>query len=146
MVLRGLSQLGEDTLAFDIARNHHTNVVRVFEDTGTLWENYAPDSVRPGKPAKADFVGWTGLPPIAVLFEYVFGLRPIDARKGKLLWDVRLTDEFGVDKYPLGQSASLSLCCSERKRSTDEPDVKITSDRPVEVIVRWDGGEKTVKA
>src|SRR6185295_3293683 len=58
----------------------------------------APESAAPGTPSKPDFVGWTGLPPIAVLLEYVLGLRP-DAPARRLLWDVRLTDAHGVRRY-----------------------------------------------
>ena len=76
MVLRGLTEVGRDALAHEIGRNHLDNVVAVFEKTGTVHENYAPESAAPGTPSKRDFVGWTGLPPIAVLLEYVFGLRP----------------------------------------------------------------------
>ena len=76
MVLRGLTAIGRDALAHEIGRNHLDNVVAVFEKTGTVHENYAPESAAPGTPSKRDFVGWTGLPPIAVLLEYVFGLRP----------------------------------------------------------------------
>ncbi len=100
MVLRGLSASGKDDLAYEIALNHHDRVMEVFEATGTFWENYSPESSAPGNPAKADFVGWTGLPPIAVFLEYVIGLRPIDPLAGTLLWDIRHLEEFGVDQYP----------------------------------------------
>jgi hypothetical protein len=83
MVLRGLTQAGYDDLAHEIGLNHLTRVVQVFEKTGTVWENYAPEMAAPGQ-AQRDFVGWTGLPPVAVLFEYVFDLRP-DVPAGRLL-------------------------------------------------------------
>jgi hypothetical protein len=54
MVLRGLTEVGRDALAHDIARNHLDNVVTVFEKTGTVHENYAPESAAPapvGRPA-----------------------------------------------------------------------------------------------
>ena len=41
MVLKGLDKTGYNKLAFDIALNHLQNVVDVFEDTETVWENYA---------------------------------------------------------------------------------------------------------
>ena len=71
MILRGLTKNGFDTLAYEIARNHLDNVVKVFQQTGTIWENYAPDYVAPGEPARSDFVGVGGVSPIAVLFEYI---------------------------------------------------------------------------
>ena len=53
-----------------------TAMADVFRTTGTVWENYAPElPYRHGQPAKADFVGWTGDGPIALLIENVLGFR-----------------------------------------------------------------------
>ena len=68
MLLRGLTKEGFHDLTHEIARNHHAAVVRVFEATGTLWENHAPDTLEPGSTSAANFVGWTGLMPTAILF------------------------------------------------------------------------------
>jgi len=143
MVLRGLTEIGRDALAHDIGRNHLDNVVAVFDKTGTLHENYAPESVAPGVPAKPDFVGWTGLPPIAVLLEYVFGLRP-DAPARRLLWDVRLLDAHGVRRYPLGPDISLDLSCAARRAATDPPRIEATASAPVQLDVRWSGGSRVL--
>ena len=71
MVLRGLTAYGEDELAKSIAEKTYKNVATVFEATGTFWENYAPDLVSYGMPAKRDFCGWTALYPIAMYNEYI---------------------------------------------------------------------------
>src|SRR6185369_16151966 len=139
MVLRGLTEVGSDrsdALAHEIARNHLDNVVAVFEKTGTVHENYAPESAAPGTPSKPDFVGWTGLVPIAVLFEYVFGLRP-DAAARRLLWDVRLTDAHGVRRYPLGADVSIDLACAARRTPAEPPRIEASASGPVELDVRW---------
>lgn len=99
MVLCGLRKNGYEKLAFDIGKNHVENVTKVFENTGTLWENYSPEHEKPGNPARPDFVGWTGLSPIAVLFEYVFGIEP-DSENRKILWNINLEEKFGVKQYP----------------------------------------------
>jgi len=143
MVLRGLSHVGENALAQEIALNHLKNVTEVFEKTGTLWENYAPEAATPGKPAKSDFVGWTGLSPIAVLLEYGLGLRP-DAAHDGLLWDIHLLEAHGVDRYPLGADTLLSLRCNARGSVEDEPVVEVVSSKPVTLTIRWSGGEKIV--
>ena len=145
MVLRGLTRAGEDKLAHIIAMNHLENVVAVYGKTGTLWENYSPEAAAPGKPAKADFVGWTGLVPVAVLLEYVFGLRP-DFPSGKLLWDIRLTDQHSVTKYPFGADGFLSLHCQKRAGTHEKPVVKATSNIPVEIEVRWEKGSEIIRA
>ena len=48
----------------------------VFQMTGTVWENYAPDAPAPGRPAKPDFVGWSGIGPIMYLLGFAIGLQP----------------------------------------------------------------------
>jgi len=144
MVLRGLTEVGRDALAHEIARNHLDNVVAVFQKTGTVYENYAPESAAPGVPAKPNFVGWTGLPPIAVLLEYVFGLRS-DAPAGRLLWDVRLTEAHGVRRYPFGPNVSIDLSCAARRAPSEPPRVEATATAPVEVEVRWAGGTRLLK-
>lgn len=144
MVLRGLTHVGYDDLAHEIGRNHLKNVVEVFRKTGSLWENYAPDYTEQGNYSKRDFVGWTGLPPIAVLFEYVFGLRP-DLPNGTLIWDVRLLEEHGVKRYPFAKDGLLDLRCPKRSSPTKKPDVEITSTVPVTIELRWQGGKETIR-
>lgn len=139
MVLRGLTQLGEDSLAYEIARNHLDNVVHVFSETGTLFENYAPDIIK-GNDRK-DFVGWTGIVPITVLFEYVFGLRP-DVPQQRLVLDVRILDEYGVRNYPFGKNGTITVQVDKRKSLLDKPKVNITSTIPFTLDLRWAGGNQ----
>jgi len=143
MVLRGLTRAGYDALAHEIGLNHLQNVVQTFTQTGTLWENYAPEKAAPGKPARPDFVGWTGLPPITILFEYVFGLRP-DVSHNRLVWDVRLLDEHGVSRYPFGNEGLLDLHCASRQQETEESVIQASSTTPVELVVQWAGGSRTI--
>jgi glycogen debranching enzyme len=140
MVLKGLRNCGYGGLAHLIARNHLANVVKVYEDTDTVWENYAPETAAPGKPAKPDFVGWTGLPGIAVLLEEVFGLQP-DVPAHKLTWDVRLLDEHGVTNYPFGTKGVLDLKCYARNSVLEKPVIEIRSNQPITLHVHWAGGE-----
>jgi hypothetical protein len=144
MVLRGLTSEGYDRLAHEIAANHVANVTQVFRDTGTVWEDYAPESAVPAKPARKDFVGWSGMGPVAVLFEYLFGLRP-DAAKSTLTWDIRLTEGFGVKRYPFGRDGQIDLSCAARGSAHDEPQVTIASNIPVDVEILWEGGSKRMK-
>jgi Mannosylglycerate hydrolase MGH1-like glycoside hydrolase domain len=143
MVLRGLDRYGCHGLAHKISREDLDHVVSVFGDTGTLWENYAPERAAPGNRAKGDFVGWSGLAPIAGLFEYVMGLRA-DAPSGRLLWDVRLLENHGVRGYPFGRDGVLDLSCASRRSAAEEPEIRAGSTAPLQLIVRWGRGEKTV--
>jgi glycogen debranching enzyme len=141
MALRGLTRAGKDELAHAIGRNHVERVTEVFEDTGTVWENYAPESAGPGKPAKSDFVGWGGVGPVAVLMEYVFGLRP-EAQQRRLVWDVRLTDAHGVERYPFRADGLLDLHCASRSSADEEPQLTVTSTVPLTLDTRWAGGSR----
>ncbi len=143
MVLRGLTATGEDALAHTLARRHLDFVTTVYEQTNTYWENYAPEQPRPGEPAHRDFLGWGGVGPIAILLEYVFGLRP-DFSRDVLVWDVRLTDAHGVTDYPLGPVATLDLAVAARAREIDEPVIHAKSSHPVNLEVRWHGGTRLV--
>lgn len=144
MTLKGLDAVGRFDLAHKIAMNHHGNVVKVFNETGTLWENYAPDYVGRGSASRKDFVGWTGLPPIAVLFEYVMGIIP-DGQKKEITWHVNLTERHGVERYPLGTDAELNLICEARSSEDEKPKVTVKSNVPVKVKVVWCGGEFEVE-
>jgi glycogen debranching enzyme len=141
MVLRGLSAVGQDALAHAIAMNHVDQVVQVFNNTGTVWENYAPESAAPGKPGKADFVGWSGLSATAILFEYVFGLRP-DVPARRLLWDIRLLEGHGVARYPFGKAGLLELACEGRGSAAERPRIRARSNMRLTLEIRWQGGRE----
>ncbi len=141
MVLKGLDQYGECKLSHEIACNHLYAVTEVFKKTGTVYENYAPEFIDEGKPyqgypAKQDFVGWTGLSPTSILFEFVFGIKP-NAAENKIVWDVRLTEKHGIEQYPFGVEGELTLLCDERADENEEPKITFKSNIPVELEIRW---------
>ena len=116
MVLRGLRQVGQHGLAHEIAVNHLINVAKVYERTGSFWENYAPETAAPGDPAAENAVGMAGLSPIAILLEDVIGIS-VDWPQRRVFWDRRLVSErpYGVEKYPLGPDGTLSLLANSSK-------------------------------
>ncbi len=71
MVLKGLTACGKEVLAKRLAVKTYRSIAEVFAMTNTFWENYSPDLVSYGMPAKKDFCGWTALIPIAVYKEYL---------------------------------------------------------------------------
>jgi len=144
MVLKGLDKYGYNDLAYDIAKNSLENVITVFKNDATLYEDYAPESAAKGNPSKSDFVGWTGLFPISILFEYVFGIRPF-AMEERIVWDIRLLEEHGIRNYPLGK-LTLDLICRERASLEEEPDVTVTCERPVKVEIRYADKTKVIYA
>lgn len=143
MVLCGLKDHGYNRLAFEIARDYLKNVVEVFNETGTVFENYCPERAAKGD-AKSDFVGWTGLAPISIMFEYVFGIRP-DAQNKKITWYVNLTDRHGIMQYPLGD-ATVDIICEARASENEKPIITVKSDKPVTVEVIWNGQSEIINA
>ncbi len=135
MVLDGLHAHGRDRLAHDIARSHLDQVVETFRRTGSVFENYAPESPARGKPSKSEFVGWGGVGPVAVLIQSVLGLRA-DAPARRLVVDVRLLDEHGCDRLPVGE-ASVDVRVAARTAHDQPPVVTARSDRPVTLDIRW---------
>ena len=144
MVLKGLDNYNEYDLAHEIGKECLSAVVEVYKEFGTIFENYAPEFVNDGKPykgtwAKPDFVGWGGLFPISILFEYVFGIKP-KSNENKILWCIELTEKHGVEKYPFGTDGELTLVCEARANVSEKPNVTFKSNVPVELEIVW--GEK----
>ncbi len=135
MVLKGLEKNGYNQLAHEIALNHLDNAVEVFNNTGTLWENYAPEFAGQGSPARKDFVGWAGLIPISVMFEYVFGIRP-DADKNTIVWHINLTEKHGVKRY-LFKGNKFDLVC-EKYTKGERPQITVNAPVPVTVELHWE--------
>ena len=136
MVLKGLDRYNRYDLAHEIAAEHVNAVTETFKRRGTLFENYAPECADKGNIAKPDFVGWTGLVPISVLFEYVFGIKP-NAQAGRILWDIQLLEAHGVEKYPFGPEGELTLLCGKRENADEMPQITAESTIPVELEIIW---------
>ena len=144
MVLTGLVDKGYRKLAHDIAVNHYNNVLGVYKDTGTFWEYYAPEKMEPGFMARPDFIGWTGLPPIAVLIEHIFGVRS-NVYDKKMTIDVNLTEAYGIDRYPYGTDGLVSIRVKQRSNAIQEPQVEVNSNVPFELTVLWGDKQKVVQ-
>ncbi len=146
MVLKGLDAYGKYDMSHEIACEHLDAVVDVFERTNTLFENYAPEytdgKANKGSSSMGDFVGWTGLSPISILFEYVFGIKP-DAAENKIVWHINLTECHGIKKYPFGTQGELTLICKKRNSEEEKPEVKIESNVPVKVEIIWNKGKSS---
>lgn len=107
VVISGLHAAGYDDLAREATARHLDMLLAVLETTGTIWENYRADEPAPGEPARPDFVGWSGLGPIALLLEQIIGLE-LDADDATVAWRIAEEGPFGVENLPLGNDR-LSL-------------------------------------
>ncbi len=143
MVEAGLCHTGRRDLAHEIALTHLDHVVHVYKQTGTIWENYAPESASPGHPAKRDFVGWSGLPPIAGLLEHIFGLES-DSERARLTWNVQLLEGHGVSRYPFGKEGLVDLACARRSSPREKPQIRAGANIPLALEIRWEGGVESL--
>lgn len=142
MVLKGLEKNNYTEECFMLAKNHLEHIVKIFEETNTLWENYAPNKLTPGNPAKKDFVGWTGLSPISIFIEYVLGIK-VDHQQGIVICDIHLLEKHGISNLPCGTHEFLSLMIDKRENSEEEPKIEYQGKLPL--LVRWNGKEKIIK-
>ena len=138
MVIRGLERYGYAPLAREIALNHLQCMGEVFTKTGTVWENYAPETLEPGKPAKGDFVGWTGLGPIVFLFEFELGLKP-DAQANTLTWNLASGGKIGCERYRFAGHVADLLATPDGNRWN----IRVRSDGAFTLKLVWDGHEET---
>jgi hypothetical protein len=118
------------------------NVAQVFNESGIIWENYSPEF--PTGSGKVNFVGEGGLTGTAILLEYIFGLRS-DVPNQTIVWDIRLLDEYGINKYPYGKDGIVNLYCLKRNLNTEEPQIKVNSNVPFHLKIIWNGGSKIIQ-
>lgn len=72
MVLCGLRKYGRMDIARDLAERFYTASCRIWEKTGTIWENYSPIQCEEHSPAASpDFCGWSALIPITIRREFL---------------------------------------------------------------------------
>ena len=145
MTIDGLYRKGYHDLAREIAANHYAAVFEVWKSTGTFWEYYAPEKIEPGFMARKDFVGWTGLPPIAVFIEYILGVKS-DYSEGRIVWDIEHTEAHGIERYPYGPDGVVGLKVKRRASAGEMPSVSVETNVPFDLTVTWgDGRSRTVR-
>jgi len=142
MILNGLEKYGYYDVAREMAVDYHNYAVKVFEKKGTVYEYYSPE-LPYNNSGKPDFVGWGGIAPVAVLFEYVFGIKS-SAKDRKITWRVGCTERHGIEKYPMGDFA-VDLMCEARASEDERPVVTVKSPVPVTVEVIWKGEKWNVE-
>lgn len=132
MVIRGLEKYEANDLARDIAMNHLNNVAAIYQETGTIWENYAPDSIRQGNQALDNFVGWSGIAPIMYLIEYGIGIKA-DALTNTLRWEINSTERVGIEKFWFGGKTVALVCGKAGKEGIRKIKVKSDGDFTLEI-------------
>ena len=145
MVIRGLQRYGYEDLAREIAMKHVHAVAEICATTGTIWENYAPDSVAPGRhvngePVVRDMVGWSGIGPILYFLEFGVGLKP-DAASNTLRWEIRSPMRSGCERFRFnGHVISMVATPLPGEKRTR---IKVNTDGPFTLVVKREGITRT---
>ncbi|MFA4839782.1 MAG: trehalase family glycosidase, partial [Candidatus Neomarinimicrobiota bacterium] len=140
--IKGLERYGYEEFAAQASEKYLAGMYAVFQKTGTVWENYAPDFPEPGDNSRKDFVGWSACGPIALLIENIIGLRP-DVIHNQITWHLHRTDRHGIENLVIGKT-TLSLLCEKRQIVEDPAVLTLTTDRPFQLIVIHPKGQKTI--
>ncbi|MEI7437418.1 MAG: trehalase family glycosidase [bacterium] len=142
MVVKGLEQHGRRDLAFELAVKHMENLCEVYSgfEPSSLWECYSPDLARPataklGELSRSNFVGWTGLGPVAMLIEDILGVE-VDVPANTITWRPCLLEEHGIKRLAFGKGYVDLLCESRQSRETP-PTVRVSSTVPFKLRVEW---------
>ena len=56
------------------------------------------------------------------------------------------TERHGIEKYPFGNDHLIDLVCEARESADEEPKITVRSNKPIDVLVVWNGKEKLIKA
>ncbi|MCE0482830.1 MAG: hypothetical protein LV479_01165 [Methylacidiphilales bacterium] len=141
-IIKGLEACGYEDFATEATDKYLSGMASVFKDTGTVWENYAPElPLRQGRPAQRDFVGWTGDGPIALLIENILGFRS-DGVRHRLEWRLTRTDRHGIERLPVGE-ATVTAICEARVDAAAPAKIEIMTDKPVDLEVIKGGTKKS---
>lgn len=159
MVIRGLVESGRYGLADSLAADYLRWISRVereftpetarlawdqrFGDGySTLWECYSAERPAPATRwdntflVRQDFVGWSGLGPIALLIENLLGLE-VSGLENRILWRIHRKDRHGIRRLPLGPQ-DVDLLCETRP---DGRWITATGTQPFDLQVQWEGGD-----
>lgn len=139
-IIKGLEQNGYEDFATEASIKYLDQMYCVYKNTGTVWENYMPDSCAPGAPARKDFVGWTGDGPIALLIENVLGFR-VNGVDNSLTWILKRTDKHGIKNLKVGKT-NVSAVCEKRKDLNAPAVITVESDKDFTLIIKSGTKEK----
>ncbi len=133
MVIQGLEKYGYHEFAYYASSRFLDGMAKVYEKTNTVWENYDPDSFNASSRANRDFVGWTGLGPIAILIENIIGIE-VNAPMNIVTWQIERLDKHGIQKLNFGNN-TISLIASARKSEDESNKIKVIAEKPFTLVL-----------
>jgi len=135
-VIKGLEQTGHHDVARQIAEKYIAGMSEVYKQTNTVWELYSPDKIKGqykqgsysnGLDCGKEYVGWSGLGPIAMLIEDVIGLET-DAPNNTVTWELTRMDTHGIKNLRFGNVKTSILAHSRKSKSNVKINVESDSD------------------
>lgn len=148
-VIKGLERKNINGFAHLASMRYLSAVYDVYQQTGTFWENYAPEKTSAGRfnhgtdesdvdACRSDFIGWTGLAPISLLIENVLGFR-VDGPNNVIDYDLRRLDRHGIYKLHF-MGTSTNIITEKREDSNAPVTIEVKTDNPY--ILRVMRGDK----
>jgi hypothetical protein len=150
MVIKGLGVHGYRDLAREAAASHLKSLIAVYAspptdpskiapeerdgDYKTIWECYSSELVAPCTRwdntyfGRQDFVGWSGLGPIALLIEEILGIE-VDGVAGSITWRMTRVDRHGVERLQLGASNLVDLVAAARATPNSPATIAVSARR-----------------
>ena len=119
MVARGLARQGYWPLVRAVAENYVNGLSALYQHTGTIWENNAPEIVAPSNDSIPHFVGWGGLGPIAMLIEHVLGIE-LNAPENAVAWRLGQAARNGVENLGF-DGGRIARMVSAGRTNVDAP-------------------------
>lgn len=137
MISKGLQRHGRADVAKELAVKHLECMAEVLSSHHSIFECYAPDFPQPAtgkcddEPVRSNFVGWSGLGPVAMLIEDVIGL-DFDAPRRRVTWNVTMDGLHGIENL-IFLGGPVSLRCRRSQKSTE---VEVESSADFELILK----------
>lgn len=133
MITEGLKRYGKYDTAGLIALKHLEALIAVEKSCTphTLWECYSPEYMLPANredspQVRSDFVGWTGLGPIAMFINTLLGIS-LDVPSREIHWNpVIRNGKIGIKDLQFG-SSKISLLAKDGKFTA------VNSDQPLKI-------------
>lgn len=147
MVICGLEKYGYHNLAYEIAMKHLRLVAKVYDKTGTIWENYSPDSATyglhaNGNPVEKNFVGWSGIGPIMYLIKYAIGLNANSIRN-EIIWTIHSSYKVGCKNFRFNNNVITLIAEPVKRQNRKSTKIQVIAERDFKLRVRK--GENTMR-
>lgn len=141
MIVNGLKKRNRFFLAREIALKHVNSMIETArnENYDSIWECYSPEYMRPatredGAVVRSDFVGWSGLGPIAMLIENILGFG-FDAKNNRITWVIGTKGVHGIKNLRFNNKTVSLVChCSSSVPGETKIEVETTGTINLRVL------------